>query len=63
MHFRNLHNLEIALHNLEIAIRILRIWKLCVNLEIAQPILRLRNLFAQLRDCASAIHECNRLMG
>ena len=42
---RNLRNLEIALH-------ILRIPKLRANLEIAQPILRLRNTFTQSRNCA-----------
>ena len=56
MQFRNLCNLEIAL-------RILRIQKLHTNLEIAHSILRLHSTFAQSRDCASAICECNGLTG
>ena len=49
------------LRNLEIALRILRIPKLPANPEITQPILRLRNTFAQSRDCASIICERNGL--
>ena len=48
--FRNLCNLKIAQ-------RILGIPKLCANLEIAQTILRLRNSFAQSRDCSNVL--CN----
>ena len=48
MQSRNLRNLEITLH-------ILRIRKLCANLEIAQPGLSLQNIFAQSQDCMSAI--------
>ena len=44
------------LRNLEIALRILRIQKLCANLEIVQPIWRLCNMYI----CAiSRLHECN----
>ena len=48
--FRNLRNLEIAL-------RIVGIPKLRANLEIAQTILRLRNTFAQPRDCANILRN------
>ena len=46
----NLRNLEIVLH-------ILRILRLRSNLEIAQPITRLRNTRVQSRDCGT--HVCN----
>ena len=39
------------LRNLKITLCILRILKLRDNLKIAQPILRLRNMFAQSRNC------------
>ena len=55
----NLKNLR----NLEIALRILRIWKLCSNLEIAQPIMRMRKWIAQSQDYTSAICEHNGLTG
>ena len=50
-------NLGTCARNLEITLRILGISKLCADLEIAQPILRLR--FAQSQDCASAICKHN----
>ena len=51
------YNLGTCARNLEITLHILGISKLCADLEIAQPILRLR--FAQSQDCVSAICKHN----
>ena len=47
--------------NLEIALRILRILRLHSSLEIAQPILRLRNTCAQSRDCVICMRNLRTL--